>query len=99
MATPPREPVAPGTNFWYVESRPNDKLGKLSQRARRLEGALGVDVHPILLTRAPMETIPETHRTKAREEGIALVAREQLLELGERMLQTTDVQKTTAFLA
>jgi hypothetical protein len=76
----------------------NDKLGKLSQRSRRLEAALDIEVQPVILTRSAMETIPETHKAKAREEGISLVAREQLLELGERTVQTADAKRTLDFL-
>lgn len=76
----------------------NDKLGKLSQRSRRLEAALDIDVQPVILTRSAMDTIPESHKAKAREEGISLVAREQLLELGERTVQTADPKRTVDFL-
>lgn len=77
----------------------NDKLGKLSNRCRALRTALEkIDLIPVVVTRLAGETIPESHRKKARDEGIALLAREDLVELGEMLAAAAERRQVQEFI-
>lgn len=75
------------------------KLGKLVARARHLESSLeSYEVIPVIITALSRHRLSEAELKEAAEDGIAVLAQEDLLSLFESLFESPSLSRATSFI-